>query len=319
MATTSSHVTNAVRKAVLRHALTIKNSGRLNPKFSYFRASNGAFVTGISTSAIEKFHTVAADSIVFAANFTHVLLIFRCPHDHSSNRTCADNILDTTSFQYKGCLATPGGFYDPIHDIDQATHLPDFTKTATRELSEECPNLRMSTAHPLRFLSAEFNNLRDIRWLTSPSYLPSCAPQFWTLLDSAETATGFPRIHGSDDACGNAIWVDTRIVDQVYAAHRALYDAFDEIPFDPAVLRDFVASDRFLKNPATGMPRNKLAGENAVLAGMRESGEDAFVVDWQEGREYQFGDFAFDHVRNIARAKEAGLKERRDEAVLNCI
>ncbi|KAI8607738.1 hypothetical protein BC830DRAFT_1157926, partial [Chytriomyces sp. MP71] len=313
-------INRSVLAAVRAQKTAIKNRGSLNAGFAYFGAGGSddfdtlRAQTGrsdvLSDTAAAKFFTVAADTILFSATLGHVLLVFRCPHDHASNRTCADNVLDSASFQYKGCLATPGGFFEHKADLDPSTGDPDFAQTATRELNEECADILGTTSvlRP-RFLGAQFNNLRDIRWLTSTNYVPTCATQFATALlhDPTRSNHQLPYVAGTDDACGNAYWVDTRILENVYARHKETYDAFDDAAaYTDERLHAFVSNEaHFVLDPATRMPRNKLREENRLLATIPKN---QFVVEYDPAMEYHFSDFAFDHVRNVVRAKEA-LKE----------
>ncbi|KAJ3063107.1 hypothetical protein HDU98_001036 [Podochytrium sp. JEL0797] len=307
-------LSNHVNATALAKAPTIKNRGCLNPAFFYFDATTGDLVTGsnasLSDSSPNKYFTVAADMIVFNPTRTHVLMIFRCPHDRKEGKTCKNNILDKGSFQYKGCLATPGGFFDSREDM--VNGIPDFQNSALRELNEECSNLladegkavqtASETKAPL-FVSAEFNNYRDVRWFTSTNYVPCLATQFTVALPRASGhCSDLPRIIGSDDACGNAYWVDVRIINAVYESHKQIYSLFeDHVEWDETKFEEYIAS-AFIVDSETKLPRNKLKSENTLLCGM-DSKE--FVVDFVEGTEYQFSDFAFDHVRNIVRAQKA--------------
>ncbi|KAJ3138156.1 hypothetical protein HK100_000089 [Physocladia obscura] len=309
----------AVREKARANAAEIKNRGRLNPQFYYFEAKSGEMITNSSVSlsdnALKKYFTVAADMLVFNASLTHVLMIFRCPHNKQDGHKCADNILDESSFQYKGCLATPGGFFDAVHDYDGNT--PDFRKSAVRELNEECNNLLDGSQAPSHdavvYIGSEFNNFRDIRWFTSINYVPTLATQYATALPScsrlyalepftarqrAAAISALPPVKGTDDACGNAYWIDVRIIEFVYNNNKKLFNSFDK-EFNEVAFQSFVRSN-FLLN-SEGLPRNKLKSENKLLHNLPEK---KFVVNFEPNQDYQFSDFAFDHVKNIIKAQE---------------
>ncbi|KAI9352588.1 hypothetical protein BDR26DRAFT_849505 [Obelidium mucronatum] len=287
-------------------AKTIKNRGTLNPAFFYFSSTDGSLVTGsslqLSDHSTPKYYTVAADMLVFSPSKSHVLMIFRCPHNKKEGRSCSTNVLDTLSFQYKGCLATPGGFFDAKEDIVGGS--PDFCHSAVRELNEECSNLfaaqqnNTATYGDIHFITPEFNNYRDIRWFTSQNYVPTLAAQFATILPAANNNTAsLPVIKGSDDACGNAYWIDVRIIQQVYSTYKSVYESFDQ-EFNQATFDAFLKT-HFVLDSTTNLPRNKLKSENTLLRNLNPS---QYVVDFDSTAKYQFSDFAFDHVRNIVRA-----------------
>ncbi|KAJ3063905.1 hypothetical protein HDU98_000340 [Podochytrium sp. JEL0797] len=313
-------ISQQVRDKALRQSPSIKNRGSLNPAFFYFEANTGLTpVSGLSTaltdSSPKKYFTVAADMIVFNPTKSHVLMIFRCPHDRKG-KTCRDNVLDRGSFQYKGCLATPGGFFDSGEDQvkDREGNLvPDFSLTAKRELNEECRKFlsRAPITKPV-FVSPELNNYRDIRWFTSTNYVPTLATQFTAVLETDGTA--LPKIEGGDDACGNAFWVDLRIINSVYEANKDVYLMMDG-PFSDSTFKAFVES-KFLIDKSTGLPRNKLKSENTLLKSLRAS---EFVVNFDPAVKYEFSDFAFDHVANIVKAKNMLAKRREDKSVWNSV
>ncbi|KAJ3105858.1 hypothetical protein HK100_003815, partial [Physocladia obscura] len=292
---------NSVRAKGRLKAPEIKNRGSLSPKYYYFEAQSGNVISNSSASlsddAETKYYTVAADMLVFNASCSHVLLIFRCPHDKRDGRKCADNVLDQSSFQYKGCLATPGGFFDAVHDYDDKT--PDFRKSALRELNEECNNLLDGSQAPphdaVIYIGPEFNNFRDIRWFTSTNYVPTLATQYATILPGVTNE--FPPVKGSDDACGTAYWVDLKIIEYVYKKYKNVYDSFD-VEYDEAAFQNFVNTSFVLDK--NGKPRNKLKSENTLLNNLDEK---LFVVNFETDRDYHFTDFAFDHVKNIVKAK----------------
>ncbi|KAJ3011983.1 UNVERIFIED_CONTAM: hypothetical protein HDU68_001437 [Siphonaria sp. JEL0065] len=314
---------------------SIKNRGCLNPAYVYFSCVDGSLVTGASTvlsdASVPKYYTVAADMLVFSATLSHVLMIFRCPHDKKSNKTCKDNVLDSTSFQYKGCLATPGGFFDAKLDLTNNGATPDYHHSALRELNEECSNFfasssLLSDSSNVHFVSCEFNNFRDVRWFTSKNYVPTLATQFTTRLtataasDSTNSApsapnnsTSLPTIKGSDDACGNAYWVDVRIIEKVYNSHQSTYNSFDDNEFDESKFDAFIRNPTyFVLDPSTNLPRNKLESENTLL---KDLDETLHVVDFDEGKDYLFSDFAFDHVRNIVQAKKVLIEKGKQSLV----
>ncbi|KAJ3378042.1 hypothetical protein HDU84_007987, partial [Entophlyctis sp. JEL0112] len=303
-------------------AVEIKNRGRLNKLYYYFIAASGDMpVTGLeselSDDAGQKYFTVAADMIVFSHSLSHVLMVFRCPHDKRGGKKCADNILDNSSFQYKGTLATPGGFFDPRKDVLKLDdkEIPDFKSCAIRELNEECDKLLDEVVEKkpeVHSIGPEFNNFRDIRWFTSTNYVPTLAPQFATVLPAflEKKEQGFlkrqswfqhlqrarlPKIKGTDDACGNAYWIDFQIIEAVHKKYQEIYEWFDE-PFDDDKFKKFV-NEHFVLND--GMPQNKLKKDNSLLQGL---GEAEYTVAFDPNADYQFNDFAFDHVKNIVKA-----------------
>ncbi|KAJ3243406.1 hypothetical protein HDU77_010428 [Chytriomyces hyalinus] len=318
---------NAVRAAVMLQAAAIKNRGALNPSFAYFSADadkncsysvplipKKGLSDPLSDSSPHKYFTVAADMIVFSSCLKYVLMIFRCPHDKRNGRTCKDDILDTSSFQYKGCLATPGGFYEWTNDnIKQNGEpagesadgtIPDFSITANRELDEECNRLFADNiAQPTTpiFTEARFNNNRDVRWRTSSNYVPTVATQFATTLKNTDTLSSLPFIAGTDDACGNAYWVAVDIIDKVYAEHKNVFQAMETSSSNTAEaeFQKFIKDAKFPLD-ANGLPRNKLLSENMALNDLRK-GE--YIVKHDGSKTYHFTDFGFDHVKNIVSAR----------------
>ncbi|ORY37943.1 hypothetical protein BCR33DRAFT_854402 [Rhizoclosmatium globosum] len=311
-------IVSAVRQKALVHATSIKNRGQLNAKFYYFTPDLKMVTNSTATlsdTSSTKYFTIASDMIVFSPSQSHVLMIFRCPHNKTGSNTCASNVLDQASFQYKGCLATPGGFFDANEDR-RTDGNPDFKHSATRELNEECSKLfdnENIKYTDIQFLSAEFNNYRDIRWFTSTNYVPTLATQFTTKLIGP--ANHLPNVKGSDDACGNAYWIDVRIVASVYAQYHKVFDAFDQVEtkFDEAKFDQFVKT-HFPLNPTTGLPRNKLRDENNLLKNVKP---DQYVIDFDPSVDYHYSDFAFDHCHNIVKAqKKFAKKESKDCTIL---
>ncbi|KAJ3206828.1 hypothetical protein HDU82_004282 [Entophlyctis luteolus] len=299
-------VANSVAEKSKEKSAEIKNRGRLNKRFYYFIAGKNQMpVSGLDSELSDdsktKYFTVAADMIVFSHSMSHVLMVFRCPHVKSEGHKCADGVLDKSSFQYKGSLATPG----------------------VRELNEECDKLLdevVETKPDVMFVGPEFNNFRDIRWFTSSNYVPALAPQFATVLpefvsenvDKSELPSSkrlsffwsrkvhksrLPKIKGTDDACGNAYWIDYRIIERVYRKYRKVYDGFDR-PFEEDAFQEFIQENFSLEN---GKPVNKLKKDNSLLKKLKEN---EYVVAFDPHANYQFNDFAFDHVKNIVKAHD---------------
>ncbi|KAJ3082343.1 hypothetical protein HK100_009697 [Physocladia obscura] len=314
--TTPALITARVQNAVNVATPSLKNRGKLNKNFVYFEAPSRTMVRNseevLSDHSKTKYYTVAADMLVFNAPRSHILMIFRCPHNKLEGRKCANNVLDQSSFQYKGYLATPGGFFDPATDISQGEdgkQTPDFLRSAFRELDEECTNLLSSDSRvsfsPVSFITARLNNFRDIRWLTSTNYVPTLATQFATTLIGPNS---FPRVVGSDDACGVAYWVDLKIINAVYEKHKQTFDLFNS-QFDEDTFEKFVKNPaHFVLNEKTQLPRNKLKTENVAISSSalrrNESSGREDVLNFDPEDDYQFSDFAFDHVVNILEAKK---------------
>ncbi|KAJ3131360.1 hypothetical protein HK100_006481 [Physocladia obscura] len=157
-------------------AQEIKNSGYLNNTYSYFKFNN--LVTNSNAelkevgSASTKYYSITANTIVFNSSCTHVLMVFRCPHLREHNLvTCDDNILEKYgSFQYKGCLGTPGTFFDAKRDTNNEDKCPNYVRFAERQFKETIIPLENEYSYDmgsLYFIGPQFNNFRDIRWHTS--------------------------------------------------------------------------------------------------------------------------------------------------------
>ncbi|KAI8610136.1 hypothetical protein BC830DRAFT_1147246 [Chytriomyces sp. MP71] len=308
---TNHEVSDAVVRAVAGQFAVLKNRGHLSPEFGYFRVRRGGqsleAVTGLacplSDDSDTKYVAIAADAIVFSSDLRHVLLVFRCPHKRGSPHSDTDRAtLDDGWFHYKGCLSTPGGFINFNTDVIDGRAL-DLRETAERELREECRTSRgLALEGAFHFCGAEFNLYRDVRWSGSTHHVPTVAAVFATVLKD----DGLPRVRGADDACGNAYWVSLEIIEEVYADHWHVYDAFND-PFTEDSFAEFLADPAlFHLDPTTGKPRNILKCENSILV----DAADDHVLRYRENARYRYSDFAFDHVRNIVLARDRLLAER---------
>ncbi|KAJ3112226.1 hypothetical protein HK100_002413 [Physocladia obscura] len=180
-------IADAINKVVTAKAGEIMNKGVLNSEFYYFETDhstgNGKLIRNSKRQldCTSKYYTIAADVIVFNKNFTHVLMEFRCPH-HVSNYY-SDIIDEASSFQYKGCLGTPSGFFNANKDIHEDGS-PNFVKLAERQI-KELGFLQSGTAvvPDCTFIGAVFNNYRDVRWYYSRNYVPTVGLQFALVLD----------------------------------------------------------------------------------------------------------------------------------------
>ncbi|KAJ3255586.1 tRNA (guanine-N(7)-)-methyltransferase (tRNA(m7G46)-methyltransferase) [Chytriomyces hyalinus] len=314
----TNRIANGVAHAAQKQLASLKNSGSLNPRFGYFRVTSSEFVavTGVDSKIGETegevFVTVAADAIVFSASLSHVLMVFRCPHSPASNGNHGPAApLDTSSFQYKGTLATPGGFFNFAKDVFHDGS-PDFKATAIRELHEECSKLVGENwtikKEDVHYCGSECNNWRDIRWAHANNYVPTVAAQFSVVIE--KDAPTLPIVHGSDDACGNAYWVDIRIVDFLYSKYKHVFDAFIG-EFSQSEFDAFMRNPELFKLDGNGLPRNISKRENSILANATDT---THVLDFMEGKEYQYSDFAFDHVKNIVRARDQLVRNRESAA-----
>ncbi|KAJ3080962.1 hypothetical protein HK100_010009, partial [Physocladia obscura] len=285
----------------------IKNFGSLNSKCFYFRSDgkgNAKIIknSNAKLSATDKYYTVAADVIVFNNSRSHVLMEFRCPHAQGQ---CDHNIIDNTSFQYKGCLGTPGGFFDAEKDLDE-NGSPDFFKLAKRQIIEQ-EIAQEGAADKIQFSHAAFNNYRDIRWKFSPEYVPTVALQFAVTLDDDRTMfrlflpnKTFPKVRGMvGTSCQKSYWIDMNIIKFVYKKHCKIFDMMHDEPFSDEQFEDFVKSN--LNINSEQKPLNKPKSENQVLNKLQEN---EFVINFIDRLkdQYHFNDFAFDHIWNVVQA-----------------
>ncbi|KAJ3100927.1 hypothetical protein HK100_004632 [Physocladia obscura] len=256
----------------------IKNIGSLNNDFYYFRVGNNDKMEIVRNSDAElsdqdKYYAVAADAIVFNNTRSHVLMEFRCPHRQGN---CKNNVIDEgISFQYKGCLGTPGDFFHADADIDE-NGSPDFFKLAKRQITEQGIS-QSGAADKIEFIQATFNNYRDIRWKYSSNYVPTVALQFAVTLDHDNQRRTF-------------FW-------RRYLRYLQTFKMMHNNQFNDMEFKNFVTS-HFKFDSERQMPLNKRKHENGVLSGLSEMER---VIDYNEQKKdkYHFNDFAFDHICNI--------------------
>ncbi|KAJ3089603.1 hypothetical protein HK100_007709 [Physocladia obscura] len=305
-------ITGGILYQVYEKAPEIKNSGYLNKKYHYFR--NGSLVNDYVTEltdtgpASTKYYSLTTDTVVFNPSCSHVLMIFRCPHLRVDALVgCEHNKLEKNApFQYKGCLGTPGTFFDGKKDI-HTDKTPNYVGFAQRQFIESLKPLGdkySANINSLSFIGPQFNNYRDIRWYTATNYVPALALQFVTVLqnDISGEIVDLPplkNVSGRGGVCAPAYWVDLKIIESIYAEHRQIFDMFDS-PFDEKTFKHFVQmKTHFVHDEDAHRPRNKLMEENGLLAGLETN---QYIINFDSGREYQPHDIAFDHVVNIIRA-----------------
>ncbi|KAJ3141429.1 hypothetical protein HK100_006858 [Physocladia obscura] len=299
----------------LPQAPEIKNLGELNERYYYFRY--GILLTKHTTKlnsvgpASTKYYSVTSDTVIFDPTGSYVLMSFRCPHKRNVEHGCQDEVLDeTSSFQYKGCLGTPGTFFDAKQDIHRNAETPDYVAFAKRQFADSLKPLGdeyLQDINTLIFMGPQFNNYRDIRWYTFENYVPALTLQFVTTLKSsvAGTQTDLPKLKNVSkrgEMCTTAYWIDLKIIESIYTKHKKTFDIFDT-PFNDETFNEFLYTNFFVlddASQATSKPRNKLMRENGVLKGLKDG---QYIVDYNSGSDYQPNDIAFDHVVNIMRAR----------------
>ncbi|KAI8622476.1 hypothetical protein BC830DRAFT_569860 [Chytriomyces sp. MP71] len=175
---------------------------------------------------------------------------------------------------------------------------PDFQKTAMREFREEC-SARLGVLNfdsDMVFIGAECNSFRDVRWAKANNYVPTVAAIFASALKDP----GLPQVRGRDDACGNAYWVPLKVIERVYRQHKGVFGLFNE-PFTPEAFSGFIQDTSMFHLDQEDHPRNILKIENSILANVKSN---EFVIHYNERTHYRASDFAFDHVKNIVRARD---------------
>ncbi|KAJ3121365.1 hypothetical protein HK100_012408 [Physocladia obscura] len=297
----------AINELVATREIDIKNLGRLNNKYFYFRndEKGNAQIVDNNDAALrdsDRYYTIAADVIVFNKERSHVLMEFRCPHQESN---CKLNVIDNSSFQYKGCLGTPGGFFHAHVDIDK-NGSPDFFKLAKRQITEQGIS-QPGAGDKIEFIQAKFNNYRDIRWKYSCNYVPTVALQFAVILNDAPKRlwfkSKFPHVRGMEgNNCQKSYWIDIKIIKSVYSKWKATFDMMHDLKFSDEKFNEFVESaNHFVIHEGTKTPLNKSKNANALLKDLREAER---VVDYdKKGQDkYHYNDFAFDHICNVVEA-----------------
>ncbi|KAJ3354181.1 hypothetical protein HDU83_005787 [Entophlyctis luteolus] len=304
---TADTIAQVVCKAVEDKKATIVNKGKLNPTYAYFSTAPGStgghtLITGsaitLSETSSTKYYTVATDLIIFNDDGKYVLLYERCPHKNCGHP--ARKVLNN-EFTYGGSLSLPGGFFNPKEDIDINGH-PDFDVMSKRLLIKELyPYSNWSFLNQPEFVGVEFNNFRDIRWRTSQDYVPTVTLVFKVKLRRRLfKEKGLPTIwRMKGDICERGRWVDIEIVKSVHRKYGNVYETFNN-SYNEYDLDRFITKYLFL-DQRTKLPKNKEKSENAVL---RNVAGNQNTIEHNEKSDYEFSDFAFDHIHLIM--KELG-------------